>query len=47
MSLSSSPVALSNDTLTPRSRDDLRASTVEAIITVIDIPALFGMAVLR
>ena len=42
MSLSSSPVSLSNDTSTLRSRDDLRASTVEAIVAVIDIPALFG-----
>ena len=42
MSLSPSPVSLSNDTSTPRSRDDLRASTVEAIVAVIDIPALFG-----
>ena len=42
MSLSSFPVSLSTDTSTPRSRDDLRASTVEAIVAVIDIPALFG-----
>ena len=42
MSLSPSPVSLSNDTSTLRSRDDLRASTVEAIVAVIDIPALFG-----
>ena len=42
MSLSSSPVSLSNDASTPRSRDDLRASTVEEIVAAIDIPALFG-----
>ena len=36
----SSPVSLSNDTSTPR--DDLWASTVEAIVAIIGIPALFG-----
>ena len=42
MSVSSSPVTLSNDTSTPRSRDDLRASTIEEIVATVDIPALFG-----
>ena len=42
MSVSSSPVTLSNDTSMPRSGDDLRAGTIEEIVATIDIPALFG-----
>ena len=42
MSVSSSPVSLSNDTSAPRSRDDLRASTIEGNVATIDVPTLFG-----
>ncbi len=41
MLVSSSPISLSNDKSTPQSRDDQWASTVEAIVAVIDVPALF------
>jgi len=42
MSVSSSPVTLSNDTSTARLRDDLGAGTMEEIAAAIDIPALLG-----
>ena len=42
MTLSSSPATLFNDTSTSRSRDDLRVSTIEEIVAVVDIPGLFG-----